>query len=112
MKRRKAFILSVPVEQLRDDYVFLVPENFNNDFLTLFAQTGTSVSLDNQSLDNKVWQEIAEGWRMLHLSVSDGVHRLRGNGKFGAVVHGYDCFVSYGYPAGMNISVSVVPNPN
>jgi hypothetical protein len=106
-----AFILSVPVEQLRDDYIFLVPENFSHNYVTLYAKVGTSVTLDGESQDNKTWQDIGEGWRMVHVTVDDGVHRLQGSTIFGAVVHGYDCFVSYGYPAGMNISTIVVPNP-
>jgi len=106
-----AFIMSVPVQQLRDDYIFLVPNKYLEDYLILYAKVGTSVSLDGQSLDNQGWTTIADGWQYLHLAVADGVHRLTGTNTFGAVVHGYDQYVSYGYPAGMNISTLVSPNP-
>lgn len=106
-----AFIMSVPAEQLRDDYIFLVPNKYLEDYLILYAKTGTSVTLDGQLLDNEEWMPIADGWQYLHVLVADGVHQLTGTNIFGAVVHGYDQYVSYGYPAGMNISTLVVPNP-
>ena len=99
-----AFIIGVPVEQLRDDYIFLVPNKYQDDYLTIYAQQGTEISLDGASLNPGSFQMISGTWRILHKKVADGVHRMTGSAPFGVMVHGYDSYVSYGYPAGMNVT--------
>ncbi|MEE2778879.1 MAG: hypothetical protein VYE15_00040, partial [Myxococcota bacterium] len=98
-----AFALAVPVEQLRDEYIFLVPNKYEADHLAIYAPADTSISLDGVSVDAEPWESIAEGWKVLHLPVVDGVHHLKGDQAFGVLVHGFDSFVSYAYPAGMNL---------
>jgi len=52
-------------------------------------------------------------WSVYRLIVSDGVHTAVSDEKFGVIVYGYDQYVSYGYPAGLNLEdlklVSEVP---
>jgi hypothetical protein len=104
-----AFILSVPIEQLRDDYVFLAPNKYASDYLSIYAQTDTSITLDGQSIDGQDWKAISGDWRQLTLLVQDGVHRMAGTAPFGVMVHGFDEYVSYGYPAGMNVTNLAAP---
>ena len=98
-----AFILAVPTEQLRTNYVFLVPNKYADDHLSIYAPLSATVSLDGQSLAGEIWKPISDGWRVLHKPVEDGVHTLEGTEPFGVMVHGYDEYVSYGYPGGMNV---------
>lgn len=42
-------------------------------------------------------------WSVWRVLVSDGVHVAQSDQPFGAVVYGYDRYVSYGYPAGLNL---------
>ena len=73
-----AVILSAPIEQLRDDYVFLAPNKYAQDYVSIYADMATSITLDGQSIDGLNWQTIALGWRQLTIEVQDGVHRMEG----------------------------------
>jgi hypothetical protein len=35
--------------------------------------------------------------------VNEGYHRMRAEAPFGVIVHGYDQYVSYGFPAGLDV---------
>jgi hypothetical protein len=37
------------------------------------------------------------------VAVSDGVHVAQAEQPFGVISYGYDQYVSYGYPAGLNL---------
>jgi len=104
-----AFVLSVPIEQLRDDYVFLAPDKYANDYVSVYAEQGTSITMDGQSIDGQPWHNITGTWRQVTILVPDGVHRMEGTAPFGVMVHGFDEYVSYGYPAGMNVSNLAAP---
>jgi hypothetical protein len=64
----------------------------------------TSITLDGNSIDGLGWENISMGWRQLTIEVQDGVHRMEGTAPFGVTVHGFDEYVSYGYPAGLNVT--------
>ena len=140
-----AFILTVPVEQYREDYVFLCPNNYEHDFANIIAPTGAPVLLDGAPLRREDFVPVADGdYSALQVAVSDGVHSVtsvaprqgecRRNAdctaqfgaawkciraedaaaddagecegprpKIGVVVYGYDQYVSYGYPGGLNL---------
>ena len=50
------------------------------------------------------YNRIADGeWSVWRVAVKDGVHVARSEKPFGAIVYGYDRYVSYGYPAGLNL---------
>ena len=38
-----------------------------------------------------------------HISISDGPHRLQGDGPFGILVFAFDDFVSYAFTGGLNL---------
>ncbi|MBL6976071.1 MAG: IgGFc-binding protein [Deltaproteobacteria bacterium] len=42
-------------------------------------------------------------WGVYQLIVSDGVHTATSDQPFGVIAYGYDQYVSYGYPAGLNL---------
>lgn len=99
------FILSVPVEQFREDYLFLTPPNYANDSISIIAPTGASVSLDGVPVAASEFVETAagSGWSTARLAVTDGVHRLEADQPVGLTVTGYDQYVSYGYPGGLDL---------
>jgi hypothetical protein len=99
-----AFILAVPSEQYRQDYTFLAPDAFEFDYLTITAPTGTAVFLDGDQVDSEEFQVFgSEVFSAARIQIEDGVHTLNADAPVGLVVHGYDSFVSYGYPAGLDL---------
>ena len=99
-----AFILGVPSEQYRQDYTFLAPDAFEFDYLTITAPTGTTVFLDGNELDAEEFVPFgSEVFSSARIRIEDGVHTLNADAPVGLVVHGYDSFVSYGYPAGLDL---------
>lgn len=104
-----AFITVVPREQYREDYIFLVPGQYESSWASIVAPVGVSVEHTDTSgvvtLEADSFEPFAGGeWAALRIQlVNEGYHRLTAEESFGAMVHGYDQFVSYGYPAGLDV---------
>ena len=128
------FLLSVPVEQFRKDYVFLTPDKYVFDAVNLVVPAGVPVFLDGQELHaldltflpaKDILQQVKDQglknpadlgktfgdyalvgtgtWAVWRVVVPDGVHVAEADQPFGVIVYGYDQYVSYGYPAGLNL---------
>ncbi len=128
------FILAVPVEQFRSEYVFLAPDKYMFDCVNIIARPGVPVFLDGRELraedltfrtiralqaDMKElgytqpsqfgvqfgdYRLIGQGeWAVWRLVIADGVHTAWSEKPFGVISYGYDQYVSYGYPAGLNL---------
>ena len=128
------FILAVPVEQFRTEYVFLAPNKYKFDAVNIVVPAGMSVYLDGHELrqEDLVFKPASEilaqmqelglqdpselglkfgdyslvgsgKWAVWRVVVSDGVHVVQGEQPFGVISYGYDRYVSYGYPAGLNL---------
>lgn len=106
-----AFMLAVPVEQLRTSYVFLVPDQYALDYIAVAAPTGSTVRLDGTNIDSLQGIQLhtlsgllaGQIWRAARLPVNDGFHVLDCPATCSVMVHGYDDDVSYGYPGGLNL---------
>jgi hypothetical protein len=99
-----AYLLNVPVNQYRDAYLVLTPANYQEDYLTFVYEDGTELQLDGQELDTSAAHAVGSGaWRVLHVPVRSGQHIATGSAPFGLYAYGYDCDVSYAYPAGLNL---------
>jgi hypothetical protein len=48
-----SFIIVPPIEQWRTDYIFLTPDKYSFDFVTVIAEPGVPVTLDGDVLDDK-----------------------------------------------------------
>jgi hypothetical protein len=106
-----AFILAVPTRQLRDTYVFLAPNKYEDDFVSIAAPAGTPVHLDGVEVTTmdpassqlQVNDIAGTPWRALRVRINDGFHVLSCPSGCSVMVHGYDQYVSYGYPGGLNL---------
>jgi hypothetical protein len=124
-----SFILVPPVQQWRNNYLFLVPNKYAFDFLLLAAPADAVIMYDNLLLDTvleceyepiaslDIGEEVVE-FQAIRCPLSDpspagpglqddGVHTLSsvGGQPFGLVVWGFDSYVSYGYPGGTNVAL-------
>ena len=111
-----AFILLVPVEQFREDYVFLAPDKYVLDYVTITAPADAFVWFDCPESDTALipdacvpipeddWSWLMSGeYKTTRFPVADGVHRVHASAPVSVYAYGYDERVSYGYPAGLNI---------
>jgi hypothetical protein len=114
-----AFLLSVPNAQFRTDFVFLAPNKYTSDYVSIIAPVQASVFFDDRPVEN--WESVGDSlmWQVARFPIGDGVHLLISDVPVGTLVYGYDSYVSYGYPGGLNLNVvdpetgmAITPNPN
>ena len=99
-----SLILDVPVTQFLDDYLFLVPDKYAVNYITVVAPAGTAVNLDGTVLLPSGFTTISgTNWTVARLPIGTGTHTLKSSQKVGVYVYGYDDDVSYGYPAGAGL---------
>ena len=99
-----ALILTPPVGQFRDEYVFLSPNKYLEDYINIVAPIGAQVNLDGSNVGQNNFKTIGNtGYMVARLKGSDGGHSVTSDQKFGVVAYGWDDDVSYGYTAGMNL---------
>ncbi len=100
-----AFILVPPVEQFRYDYIFLIPDTYQESWVTLLATTGNpTVTFDGSPITGS-WTQIGtvNAYRM-EMPIDPGTYKVESSSRLGILVYGYDSYVSYAYPAGLDLS--------
>ena len=103
-----SMVLVPPVEQFRYDYIFLVPATYKTDYVTFFS-TKKDIKI---TLDNNVIPDTATKFKqiggvnayIMEMTIADGSHSIHADSRLGIVVYGYDSYVSYAYPAGLDLS--------
>ncbi|PJB40833.1 MAG: hypothetical protein CO108_14250, partial [Deltaproteobacteria bacterium CG_4_9_14_3_um_filter_63_12] len=74
------------------------------DYLTVIAPIAGTVTLDTVLLEESVFKAFGDGsFKVAKLPIADGVHHLTASAPVGLFVYGYDSYVSYGYPAGLDL---------
>jgi hypothetical protein len=105
-----ALILVPPVHQWRTEYVFLAPDKYAYDYVSMVVRTEGVVLLDGNPVELLPDVEIVgiaeSGWSAVRAGLSDGFHEVVCPDRCSVMVHGYDQYVSYGYPAGLDLSPS------
>ena len=99
-----SLILDVATTQYLDDYIFLVPDKYKLNFITIIAPLGATVNLDGSNLLSSGFNVVpGTNWTVARLPIAAGKHALSSNQKVGLFVYGYDDDVSYGYPGGAGL---------
>jgi len=101
-----AMFLIPPVEQFRYDYVFLTPSTYKDDYINILAKSkNLEIYLDDERINNTGFEQIGGiNAYVLSMKIEDGTHKITSNGRIGLIVYGYDKYVSYAYPAGLDLS--------
>jgi hypothetical protein len=129
-----SLILVPPVEQYRSDYIFLTPDKYAFDFVSIMADAETTILFDGGPLPNACTASPADGIErkqgdpppdqvIYHCQLSfpkvtsgtnsqvlageqhDGVHTIVADRPVGIIVDGFDRYVSYAYVGGLNLTV-------
>jgi len=128
-----------PIEQYRNNYVFLTPDKYAFDFVTIVAPTNAVVVLDEAVLDKQLCDvrptdgltteqrgDKPPEWITYQCQLSfatidpdsgeiteglqnDGVHRIVSDQPVGVTVFGFDRYVSYAYAGGTELRELSVP---
>ncbi|MBU1218649.1 IgGFc-binding protein [Myxococcota bacterium] len=130
-----SFIMVPPVEQWRDYYVFLTPDKYAFDFITIVVPYGTDITLDYRDISSyectkkraSCYAQVDQSfnYEIINCQLSfplidpslppgeniepwiqnDGYHVLRATKPVGLIVSGFDKHVSYGYVGGMDLTI-------
>ncbi len=105
-----AMILVPPAAQFQSEYVFLVPAEYETNWVTVLRPSGASVTLDGAEIgDDPGWEDVGTlagtTWQRGHFSLSFGPHRVESSAPegVGIIVAGYDTAVSFGYAGGSGV---------
>ncbi len=99
-----AMTLVVPVQQYMQEYVFLIPSTYQQDYLNVIKKKGSTVLLDGNQVNQPFTAVGIDGaWLVAQVPVADGTHKITGSEAFGITAYGYDCDVSYAYPGGLSL---------
>ena len=99
-----AMILSVPTNQWQEEFVFLTPDKYVQDFVNIVAPLSATVTLDGALIPDASFEAIPNStYRVFRTQVGDGVHTVTSSEAASVTVYGYDASVSYGYPAAMGL---------
>ncbi len=100
-----AFLLAIPVEQYRKDFVILVPAEYENSYVNIVAPTGAAVALDGVDVLPGYFEPIsAAGYSVYRDRLEPGAHTITSDEPAGVIVYGYDQYVSYGYTGGLDLA--------
>ena len=90
----------VAVEQYRDNYVFLSPDDYDVSFADVAAPQDASLTLDGMAVAGAPIPIGATGIVVHRLKLKSGAHRLRATKPVGIQVMGYGNATSYQFPGG------------
>jgi len=100
-----AMMLIAPDEQLRTDYIFLVPPNYTNNRITIVADKDTEVVFNETTYNSNNFVSIPGTDKLrLWVDVSAGAHTLTASKPVGLYVYGFSSYVSYAYTAGLDLT--------
>jgi len=95
-----------PIEQYRSRYFFLTPDDYARDYVDVVAPAGASVSIDGTALEGftPVGDVAGTEWLVARSELAlDGTHVVEADRPVALLVYGWDRYVSYGYPAGLDL---------
>jgi hypothetical protein len=100
-----AFMLAIPVEQYRNDFVILVPAEYELNYVNIVAPTGAQVAVDGEDVLPGFFEAIGSGVYSVYRDRLDpGTHTITSSEPAGVIVYGYDQYVSYGYTGGLDLA--------
>jgi hypothetical protein len=103
----------VAVEQYREKYIFLAPNDYDQSYADVVVAPGASVTLDGTTVTATA-TPLNASWSVLRLPLGvgqGGAHVMTGSAPFGVQVIGYGAYTSYQYPAGLDLTLITQPPP-
>lgn len=101
-----AFTINVPTNQFRSDYFVLTPSDYLSDWVSIVHPPGVTVNMDGTPVTGTSNRIQNTNWVVTWAEVQPGAHQFTASQAFGLYSYGYDCFVSYAYPGGLNLEAT------
>ncbi|MGM0576541.1 MAG: Ig-like domain-containing protein [Myxococcota bacterium] len=99
-----SLVVGVPAERFRDSYMLMVPEGFDEHWLTVVKEAGTTVHVDGIPVAEVEFTPLGSGtWAYAWVALEPGVHDASGDAAFGLTAYGFGDTVSYAYPGGLSV---------
>ena len=102
-----SFMLAVPIRQFRDSYVFFAPDIYQWNYVSIAKKKSSSALLNGIEAEQHPGAQSAEilnsVWKAVRVPIAEGLHTLECADTCSVMVHGFDQYVSYGYPGGLNL---------
>jgi len=102
------------VEQFQDRYVFLMPQGYASNYVTVAAPADAVLTLDGSPVAaalTPMGQVDGVAFGYAHVTVAAGPHVIDGDLPFGIVASGHADDVSYGYVGGSGVAKIAEPPP-
>ncbi len=110
-----SFTMFPAVEQQRNEYVFLSPEGWKENFVVIATEQNNEIMIDGAlpkdcvtapagTLDGKVYEA-------RRCPLTAGVHRMSGKAGFGITAYGYASADVYAFPGGAFVKKIYTPPP-
>jgi len=101
--------LAVPYEQYRQSYDFLVPAEYQEQYVSVVAQVGAQVLLDGVDVSAQLADVAGGTFSAARIEVDPGQHKLTcPNSTCGIEIYGYSDAVSYLFAGGLDLQQIVV----
>ncbi len=102
-----AMVLTVPVDQYRGDYNFLIPSTYQRNYVNVTAAPGAMIMLDGRAISGTA-VPTGNGLVTYFLDITPGSHSIRSANpvveRFGIKVYGVASYTSYAYPGGLDLA--------
>ncbi len=105
--------MAVAVEQFRQKYVFLAPNDYDSGYVDVVAPAGATLTLDEMSVSVAATPIGGGEYGVVRVSLpksGPGSHVLTASAPVGIQVLGYGLYTSYQYPGGLNLG-AIAPVP-
>lgn len=100
--------LAVPVEQFRSTYTFLVPDEYDQNFVSIVAPANVSVTLDGNDVSGQLAAFASGSHKAGRVATSAGQHTITCPGGCSVEVYGYSDAVSYLFAGGLDLEQIVI----
>ncbi len=104
--------LATAVEQYRTRYIFLGPDDYDENWVDIVAPTDTEVEVDGDPVTEK-GTKIGGDFEVIRHKLGagkDGAHTLTSTKPVGIQVMGFGAYTSYHYPGGLDLN-QIAPSP-
>jgi hypothetical protein len=107
--------MAIATAQYRESYVFLAPQDYEDNWVVIIAPTGTSVTLDGLPVSTAPTPIASTNYGVIRTQLGagqNGAHVLVASNPVGLQVMGYGSYTSYTYPGGLDLKYISPPPAN